>query len=125
MRLPIRFGSVLFPLVAALGAAACHGNSTGPSGGGGNSYTITLRYVDGTQPNNTVSAAFTRAVDKWQQVITDSVGSVPLNLGAGACDSVQPAVSETVRISSSWWTSGPSRTPRRDRRSSARRAPAS
>src|SRR6185312_7122208 len=34
---------------------------------------------------------------KWQSVIVDSVASAPVNLAAGACDSAQPAINETVK----------------------------
>ncbi len=96
MRLALRFPAAVVPLSLVLALGACHSDPTASSGGA-SSYTITVRYVDGTQPTSVVAAAFTRAVSKWQQVITDSVGSVPLTLAAGLCDSVQPAVSETVK----------------------------
>ncbi len=96
MRLALRFPAAVLRLSLVLAAGACHSDATGPSGGA-STYTITVRYVDGTQPSAAVAAAFTRAVTKWQQAITDSVGSAPLNLTAGLCDSVQPAVSETVK----------------------------
>jgi hypothetical protein len=60
-------------------------------------FTITVRFVDRTPPSPAVLAAFNHATAKWQRVIIDSVGSVPVKLAAGACDSAQPAVNETVK----------------------------
>jgi len=87
-------------LVLALAAllAACS-DSTGPSGSNvtGPQFTITVRYVDQIPPSPAVMAAFDSAVARWQGVITDSVGSVAVQLAAGACDPSQPAVNETVK----------------------------
>jgi hypothetical protein len=44
-----------------------------------------------------LQSAFAHARTKWQSVIVDSVGSIPITLAAGACDSAQPAVKETVK----------------------------
>jgi hypothetical protein len=41
--------------------------------------------------------AFDSAVARWQSVITDSVGSIAVQIDAGACDPSQPAVNETVK----------------------------
>jgi hypothetical protein len=76
---------------------ACN-DSTGPSGANltAPAFTITVRYVDGTPPDY-LANAFNQAVTRWQGVIVDSVGSVPIKLAAGACDSSQPALNETVK----------------------------
>jgi Leishmanolysin len=60
-------------------------------------FTITVRFVDPTPPSQPVLTAFNQATTKWQSVIVDSVGSFPVKLAAGACDSAQPAVNETVK----------------------------
>jgi len=60
-------------------------------------FTIAVRFVDPTPPSSSVLAAFTAATAKWQSVIVDSVGSIPIKLAAGACDSAQPAVNDTVK----------------------------
>ena len=82
-------------LIALLTACS---NSTGPSSSNlaAPQFTITVRYVD-TSPSPSLVGAFNQAVAAWQSVIVDSVGSVPTKLAAGACDSVQPAVNETVK----------------------------
>jgi hypothetical protein len=75
------------------------GDSTAPaiSGSSGAQFTITVRFVDPGQPTPTVRSAFNQAVTKWQSVIVDSVGSIPIKLAAGACDSAQPALNESVK----------------------------
>ncbi len=60
-------------------------------------FTITVRFVDRTPPSQAVLTAFNHATAKWQSVIVDSVGSIPIKLAAGACDSAQPAINETVK----------------------------
>jgi hypothetical protein len=75
------------------------GDSTAPlpSDGSTAQFTITVRFVDPTPPSPPVLAAFNQAVAKWQSVIVDSVGSIPVKLAAGACDSAQPALNETLK----------------------------
>jgi hypothetical protein len=87
----------IWPALIAL-VTAC-GDSTGPTPAGLSSpqFTITVRFVDLTPPSSSVLAAFHQATAKWQSVIVDSVGSIPIRLAAGACDSAQPAVNETVK----------------------------
>jgi hypothetical protein len=75
--------------------SACS-DSTGP-GGSGQGFTITVRYVDRMPPSAAVVGAFNQAAAKWRSVIVDSVGSVPVQLAAGACDSSQPAINERVK----------------------------
>jgi len=83
-------------LIALLGACS---ESTAPSNTGVSAaqFTITVRFVDRTTPAPSVLTAFNRATTKWQTVIVDSVGSVPVKVAAGACDSAQPAIDETVK----------------------------
>jgi len=76
--------------------SACN-DSTGPGGTSGPAFTITVRYVDHTPPAAAVVGAFNQAAAKWQSIIVDSVGSVQVQLAAGACDSSQPAISERVK----------------------------
>jgi hypothetical protein len=85
--------------VALLAVLAACSDSTGPSGAlaGAPRFTITVRYVDSTPPSQPVAAAFGQATARWQRVIADSVGSIPIKLAAGACDSSQPALDETVK----------------------------
>jgi hypothetical protein len=59
-------------------------------------FTITVRYVGGAAPSGAVRQAFTRAVNKWQSVIVQSIGLARVTLPAGTCDASQPAVDETV-----------------------------
>lgn len=94
-----RLTAACLPVVAGLLVLACGGGSTtGSIGTGGDSFSITVRYIDSTPPSAAVQAAFTRAIAKWKSVIIDSVGSRALpNLPAGSCDSAQPALSETVK----------------------------
>lgn len=88
-----RLGLALVALVIACG------DSTAPSGSNstGAQFTITIRYVDQTSPSTALVGAFTKAVAKWQSVIVDSVGSIPIRLAAGTCDSSQPAINERVK----------------------------
>jgi hypothetical protein len=83
-------------LIALLTACS---DSTAPVNPGVSSpqFTITVRFVDPTPPALRVLTAFDQATARWQKVITDSVGSVPIKLAAGACDSAQPALNETVK----------------------------
>jgi leishmanolysin len=83
-------------LIALLTACS---DSTAPANPGVSAaqFTITVRFVDRTPPSPSVLAAFDRATAKWQRVIVDSVGSIPVKLAAGACDSAQPAVNETIK----------------------------
>jgi leishmanolysin len=85
--------------VALIALLAACGDSTGPSGTSlaNPPFTITVRYVDRTTPSPSVVRAFSQATAKWQSVIADSVGSVPVKLAASACDSSQPAINETVK----------------------------
>jgi len=80
-------------LLALLTACTDSTSPSGPAQG----FTITVRYVDPLQPAAPVVGAFTKAVATWERVIVDSVGSVPVQLAAAACDSSQPAVHETVK----------------------------
>ena len=82
-------------LIALLTACS---DSTAPVNPGVSSpqFTITVRFVDPTPPAPSVLTAFDQATARWQKVIIDSVGSVPIKLAAGACDSAQPALNETV-----------------------------
>jgi hypothetical protein len=91
-----------FPIcssVAAWGLLSGCGDSTAPglTGSPTAPFTITVRFLDRGQPTPTLRAAFNQAVTKWQTVIVDSVGSIPIKLAAGSCDSVQPALNETVK----------------------------
>jgi hypothetical protein len=82
--------------LALLGACT---DSTGPANTGLSParFTISVRFVDRATPAPAVLTAFNRATTKWQTVIVDSVGSIPVKLAAGACDSAQPAINETVK----------------------------
>ena len=76
--------------------SACN-DSTGPGGSSSQGFTITVRYVDRTPPSAAVVGAFNQAAATWKSIIVDSVGSIPVRLAAGACDSSQPAINETVK----------------------------
>jgi Leishmanolysin len=76
--------------------SACS-DSTGPGVTSGAGFTITVRYVDRTPPPAAVVGAFNQAAARWQSIIVDSVGSVQVQLAAGACDSSQPAINERVK----------------------------
>jgi Leishmanolysin len=80
-------------LLALLTACA---DSTGPSGSG-QRFTIAVRYVDHTPPMAAVIGAFDKAAARWERIITDSVGTIPVQLAAAACDSSQPAINERVK----------------------------
>ncbi|HKT59880.1 MAG TPA: leishmanolysin-related zinc metalloendopeptidase [Gemmatimonadales bacterium] len=80
-------------LIALLTACS---DSTGPSVSG-QQFTISVRYVDRTPPTSAVVSAFNQAAGKWEGIIVDSVGSVPIQLAAATCDSSQPAINETVK----------------------------
>jgi hypothetical protein len=92
---PLRICSTLV-LIGLIGGC---GDSTAPSilGSSNAQFTITVRFLDPGQPTPTLRAAFNQAITKWQSVIVDSVGSIPIKLAAAACDSVQPALNETVK----------------------------
>jgi Leishmanolysin len=75
---------------------ACN-DSTGPGGSSGQAFSITVRYVDRSPPTAAVVGAFNRAAAAWERIIIDSVGSLPVNLAAGACDSSQPAINQRVK----------------------------
>jgi hypothetical protein len=92
---PLRIGISL----SLIGFVAACGDSTAPGNSNSSTalYTITVRFVDPTPPSPAVLAAFNLATTKWQSVIVDSVGSIPVKLAAGTCDSAQPAVNETVK----------------------------
>jgi hypothetical protein len=94
--LPGRTVRIWAALIALL--TACN-DSTAPAPTSVSSpqFTITVRFVDPTPPSSSVLASFNNATAKWRSVIVDSVGSVHVNLPAGACDSAQPAVNETVK----------------------------
>ena len=85
--------------VALIALLAACSDSTGPSGTNvtGPQFTITVRYVDQIPPSPAVMAAFDSATARWQGVIVDSVGSIAVQIKAGACDPSQPAVNETVK----------------------------
>ena len=68
-----------FALLALL--TAC-GDSTGPSGSS-EGFTIAVRYVDRTPPAAAVVGAFNQAAARWERIIVDSVGSLPVQLAAG------------------------------------------
>jgi hypothetical protein len=82
-----------------IGLIAACGDSTAPATPSSSTaqYTITVRYVDPIPPSPSVRVAFNQAIAKWQSVIVDSVGSIPVKLAAGSCDSAQPALNETVK----------------------------
>jgi hypothetical protein len=84
---------ILLGLIAACSDSTAPANSTGSTA----QFTITVRFVDAAPPAQAVVTAFNLATTKWQSVIIDSVGSIPVTLAAGACDSAQPAVDETVK----------------------------
>jgi hypothetical protein len=88
--------AVLLSLIALLTACS---DSTGPPNANatGPAFTITVRFVDPSPPSAALATAFNQATAKWQSVIADSVGSVPVKLSAGACDSSQPAINERVK----------------------------
>jgi hypothetical protein len=95
-QLPGRTVRIWAALIALLTACS---DSTAPANTSVASpqFTITVRFVDPTPPSASVLASFSHATTKWQSVIVDSVGSVHVSLPAGACDSAQPAVNETVK----------------------------
>jgi hypothetical protein len=76
--------------------SACS-DSTGPGGSSGPAFTITVRYVDHISPSVAVVGAFNQAAATWERIIVDSVGSLPVQLAAGACDSSQPAINQRVK----------------------------
>jgi hypothetical protein len=84
---------------ALIGALTACSDSTAPPAPNTSAaqFTITVRFVDPTPPSQTVRTAFNLATAKWQSVIVDSVGSIPITLAAAACDSAQPAINETVK----------------------------
>jgi leishmanolysin len=84
-------------ILIGLIAACSDSTAPAPSSGSTAQFTVTVRFVDPTPPSQPVLTAFNQAIAKWQSVIADSVGSIPVKLAAGACDSAQPALNETVR----------------------------
>jgi hypothetical protein len=89
----VRIWTVLIALLTACSdSTAPSTTSVSPA-----QFTITVRFVDPTPPSSSVLTAFNHATAKWERVIVDSVGSVPIKLAAGACDSAQPAVNDTVK----------------------------
>ena len=89
----IRMWAALIPLLIGCSDSTAPVTSSVSTG----QFTITVRFVDPVPPSSAVLAAFNTATAKWQSVIVDSVGSIPIKLAAGACDSAQPAVNETVK----------------------------
>ena len=89
----IRMWAALIPLLTACSDSTAPATSSVSTG----QFTITVRFIDPAPPSLSVLAAFNTATAKWQSVIVDSVGSIPIKLAAGACDSAQPAVNETVK----------------------------
>jgi leishmanolysin len=90
---PMRVWAALIVLLTACSDATAPANPAVSAA----QFTITVRFVDRTPPSPAVLTAFNHATARWQRVIVDSVGSVPVKLAAGACDSAQPAVNETVK----------------------------
>ena len=58
-------------------------------------FLIDLRFL--TALNADQRDAFVAAARRWMSIITAHLTSVPLNLPAGACTTLQPALNETVR----------------------------
>lgn len=85
--------------VALVGLLIACSDSTAPANPAVSAaqFTITVRFVDSTPASPAVLTAFNHAAARWQRVIVDSVGSIPVKLAAGACDSAQPAINETVK----------------------------
>jgi Leishmanolysin len=83
----------LIGLIGGCGDSTAPGTAVSSNPG----FTITVRFLDPGQPSPTVRAAFNQAVSRWESVIVDSVGSLPVKLAAGACDSAQPALNERVK----------------------------
>jgi hypothetical protein len=82
--------------LALLALLTACGDSTAPSTSS-QGFTIGVRYVDRAPPSAAVVGAFNRAAARWERIIVDSVGSLPVQLAAGACDSSQPAINERVK----------------------------
>ncbi len=82
-----------------LGAIVACGDGGAPSDANGSTgrFSITVRFIDSTPPSASLQSAFAHATTRWQSVIADSVGSIPITLAAGSCDSVQPAIKERVK----------------------------
>jgi hypothetical protein len=85
--------AALIPLLTACSDSTAPATSSVSTG----QFTITVRFVDPAPPSSSVLTAFNHATVRWESVIVDSVGSIPIKLAAGACDSTQPAVNETVK----------------------------
>lgn len=92
-----RGGTRLWAALLALLTACSDSTAPVTSNSSTAQFTITVRFIDPTPPSSSVLAAFNAATAKWQSVIVDSVGSIPIKLAAGACDSAQPAVNDTVK----------------------------
>jgi hypothetical protein len=84
-------------LIALVTTACSDSTAPAPTSVSAPQFTITVRFVDPTPPSASVLTAFNQATAKWQSVIVDSVGSIPVKLAAAACDPAQPAVDETVK----------------------------
>jgi Leishmanolysin len=89
----VRIWSALIALLTACNDSTAPSTTSVPTA----QFTISVRFVDPTPPSSSVLTAFNLATAKWQSVIIGSVGSAPIKLAAGACDSTQPAVNETVK----------------------------
>ncbi len=74
-----------------LSGAAVTFNATGVAA----SFLIDLRFL--TAVNADQRDAFVAAARRWMGIISAHLTSVPLNLPAGACTTLQPALNETVR----------------------------
>ena len=89
----IRMWAALIPLLIGCSDSTAPVTSSVSTG----QFTITVRFVDPAPPSSSVLTAFNHATARWESVIVDSVGSIPIKLAAGACDSAHPAVNETVK----------------------------
>jgi len=83
----------LLAAIAGCGDGGAPSDATGSTG----RFSITVRFIDSTPPSASLQSAFAHATTRWQRVIVDSVGSIPITLAAGRCDSVQPAINERVK----------------------------
>lgn len=61
-----------------------------------NAFTIAVRFV-GDGGTERQRQAFTTAAARWSRVIVGDIGTTPLNVPAGECESWIPAVKESVR----------------------------
>jgi hypothetical protein len=90
---PLQIWAALITLLTACSDSTAPAISTNSTA----QFTITVRFVDSTPPPQSVLTSFNHAATKWRSAIVDSVGSIHVSLAAGACDSAQPAVNETVK----------------------------